>query len=89
MFKQLFNFSTVLETTKLSLDQELLEHRKLQDESHHLTSLLKGKENELRQLKEEKRQLQQKGDWFNYDNVIHNFHQCISNLNFHTYTLVF
>ena len=74
MFKQLFHFATVLETTKLSIDQELFELQKLQDESHHLTSLLKGKENELRQLKEEKRQLQQKGDCFNYDNVIHNFH---------------
>ena len=76
MFKQLFTYSTVLETTKLSLDQELLELQKLQDESHHLTSLLKGKENELSQLKEEKRQLQWKGDCFNCDNVIHNFHQC-------------
>ena len=76
MFKQLFNFSTVLETTKQSLEQELLELQKLQDKSHHLTSLLKGTENELSQLKEEKRRLQWKGNCFNCDNVIYNFHQC-------------
>ena len=80
MFKQLLNFSTVLETTKQSLEQELLELQKLQDEFPHLTSLLKGKEIELSQLKEKKRQLQWRGNCFNWDNVIHNV---ISNLNSH------
>ena len=53
--------STVLETTKQSLDQELLKLQKLQDESHQLTALLTEKEDELIQLKKEKTQLQIKG----------------------------